>query len=301
MDKINIDDLHSIFLGIENNKEVYFNKLYEKYKKLVYSVAFSILKNKENSEDVVQKVFIKIWNMENQKLPKSNEACWLYSITKNEAIDLIRTQKSLLNIDELYYISEENEELNKILDKDSYNRIISKLDLKEQEIISLKILSNLSFKEISHILDIPESTAKWKYYKSLHTLKLLLGNLGMFIISFTIGLKTLFSNPFQPPQMENTVQENIVQENIIIPDTSQSSSEHQKTETQEGEDYLEQNITNSVQENTTQQVIIQVPSTTNNYFEIGFLGVSALFLIFTIYFIIIFIKHQLNRKHKSSK
>lgn len=55
--------------------------------------------------------------MENQKLPKSNEACWLYSITKNEAIDLIRTQKILLNIDELYYISEENEEIRKSADK----------------------------------------------------------------------------------------------------------------------------------------------------------------------------------------
>ena len=61
--------------------------------------------------------------MDNQKLPKNNEASWLYSITKNEAIDFIRNRKTLLNIDEIYYISEDDE-LNEIIDRDNYNRKI---------------------------------------------------------------------------------------------------------------------------------------------------------------------------------
>ena len=194
MKKIDKKELHNIFCNMENNKEIYFNKLYEEYKKLVYAIAFSVLQDKDNSEDVVQKVYIKIWKMDKQNLPKTNEASWLYSITKNEAIDFIKNKKTLIDIDELYYISEEDKELAKIIDIDSYNRIISKLNDQEKEIISLKILSNLSFKEISAILNIPEGTVKWKYYKSLHTLKLLLGNLGMFIITATIGLKALVSN-----------------------------------------------------------------------------------------------------------
>lgn len=120
---------------MESNNEFYFNKLYEKYKKLGYAIAFSILKDKENSEDVMQKVYIKIWKMEKQKLPRNNEACWLYSIIKHEALDLIKYKKTLLNIDELYYISEENKELNEVIDQDSYNRIIAKLNTQEQEII----------------------------------------------------------------------------------------------------------------------------------------------------------------------
>ena len=286
MKKIDKEELHRIFCKIETNKELYFNKLYENYRGLIYAIAFSILKNREDSEDVVQKVYIKIWNMDNQKLPKNNEASWLYSITKNEAIDFIRNRKSSLNIDEIYYISEDDE-LNEIIDRDNYNKIIEKLNPDEQEIVSLKILSNLSFKEISQILNIPESTAKWKYYKSMHTLKLLLGNLGMFIVTFTICLKAVL-NQTKSSDIENEVQEDS--------DTSSSSSQQQTTHDGIGDQELTMN--NSTQ-NTTEQVV-ETPST-NNYYKIGIFGVSSIFLIFTIIFSIILTKHQLNKKHKSSK
>lgn len=59
MKKLDKEELHSIFIGIKDGNELEFNKLYEKYKALVYGVAFSILKNKEDSEEIVQIVFIK--------------------------------------------------------------------------------------------------------------------------------------------------------------------------------------------------------------------------------------------------
>ena len=109
---INKEELHSIFIGIKDNNELAFNKLYEKYRKLVYAITFSILKNKENSEDLVQGVFIKLWRMEKNKLPTNNEASWLYSTTKNETLNFLRSQKEEINIDERYYIASEDKELN---------------------------------------------------------------------------------------------------------------------------------------------------------------------------------------------
>ena len=241
MNKIDKEELHNIFGEIKNNNELYFNKLYEKYKKLIYAIAYSILKNKENSEDIVQRVYIKIWKMEKQKLPTSNEASWLYTLTKNEALDFLKYEKKMLNVDEIYYISEENKEINEILNIDSYNKIISKLNDDEQEIVSLKILSNLSFKEISQILNIPEGTIKWKYYKSIHTLKLLLGNLSMFIITFVIGLKTILSNQTKTSQQEE------IQESEVIDSTTTTSTEHKQQE--ELDDYINQNTTNTIIEN----------------------------------------------------
>lgn len=52
MKSINKEELHSIFNGIASKNEIDFNKLYNKYSRLVYAVAFSILKNKEDSEDI---------------------------------------------------------------------------------------------------------------------------------------------------------------------------------------------------------------------------------------------------------
>ncbi len=87
MKSINKQELHNIFKGIANKEENEFNKLYEKYNKLVYRISFSILKNKENSEDITQTVFTKIWNMNTNNLPTNSEASWLYTITKNETLN----------------------------------------------------------------------------------------------------------------------------------------------------------------------------------------------------------------------
>ena len=121
----------------------------------------------------------------------------------------------------------------------------------------------------------------------MHTLKLLLGNLGMFIVTFTICLKAVL-NQTKSSDIENEVQEDS--------DTSSSSSQQQTTHDGIGDQEL--TMSNSTQ-NTTEQVV-ETPST-NNYYKIGIFGVSSIFLILTIIFSIILTKHQLNKKHKSSK
>lgn len=184
--KVKKIELHTIFKGIAEGKKEAFDLLYDKYSNLVYGAAFSILKNKENSEDILQKVFLKIWKLDKHKLPTCSEASWLYSLAKNESLNYLRSKKEEVDIDELYYIAKEDTQLNEIMDIDSYNRIISRLNNDEQEIVSLKILSSLSFKQISQVLNIPMGTAQWKYYKSINTLKLLMTNISLFIIS--IGL-----------------------------------------------------------------------------------------------------------------
>ena len=297
MSKIDKEELHNIFLGMENNKEFYFNILYEKYKKLIYAMVFSILKDEEDSEDVVQKVYIKIWKMKKQILPKSNEVCWLYTIAKNEAIDLIKYKKKLINIDEIYYISEDDKELNNIISKESYNKILSKLSTQEQEIISLKIISDLSFKEISQILILPESTVKWKYYKSMNTLKRLLNNVVVLIVTFVIGLKIAFNKE----RKTSNVEENIETEEKLEIKENVSSDTIEEIKTKNSIENFEQDNAQSVPNqfaNSTEQIILQENFNENNFYKIGIL--SVLLIILSIVLIII-IKHKLKIKYKSSK
>lgn len=288
MSKIDKKELHSIFIGIRNGNELAFNKLYEKYKALVYGVAFSILKNKEDSEDIVQIVFLKIFRLEKEKLPSNNAATWVYSVTKNVALNFLKSKKEEFNIDELYYITSENKELNEIIEIDSYNKMIAKLPLKEQEIISLKILSGLSFKEISMILGIPIGTVQWRYYKGVHTLKLLLSNLSMFIIMMmAFVLKKL------PVRKKQSNQEKIKED--IIDNSAESSREEtlKKDET---------NITEDTTITTDRIETIEIESNPRmDIVDIGILSISGIFLMATIIFFIIFIKHQQKARKKLSK
>ena len=310
MDKIKKQELHEIFQKAKQGEANALNELYEKYHKLFYSIAFSILKNKEDSEDVVQIVFLKIFQTNKDKLPTANEASWLYSLTKNETLNYLRKKKLEVNIDEIYYMSEEDNELNKIIDNDSYNRIITKLDKQAQEIVSLKILSNMSFREISLLLNMPMGTVQWKYYTSLYTLRLLLGNISMVIIGILIFIKADLSNKKLEQNSENLENEsesgegkNEQFENEI------NSSKENETDSTISSDNLLDNITENVIDNTDdfiQNEIIEIEEAQeNNYentnFNIGILSFTGIFLFFTIIFTIIFVKHQQKARKNVSK
>lgn len=310
MKSINKQELHNIFKGIANKEEKEFNKLYKKYNKLVYGVSFSILKNKESSEDITQTVFAKIWNMNTNNLPTSNEASWLYSITKNETLNFLRKQKTTLNLEDIYYINNDNNELNEIMEKDTFNRIIAKLNEKEQEIVSLKILSNLSFREISQILNIPIGTVQWRYYKSLHTIETLISSISLYTITIVLFITQKKLNRKKKASSINENKEvetpTIKEENNKI---QKDENEMQKAEMPnarenviEDEKANKENIqTNETKEETIIESREEEENNNINMYDIGILGFSGILLIITIIFTHIFRKHQQNLKKKASK
>lgn len=289
MKKINEKELEKIFSELKenNNKEIY-EKFYLQYKWLIYSISFGILKNKEDSEDVVQTVFTKIYKIDKEKLPTDKVASWLYSVTKNEVITLLRKKDNNVNIEEIYEIEDSNNEINEIIDLEQFNHLISGLSAKEKQIISLKIISNISFEDISKLLNEPTSTIKWRYYKSINTLKILLSNLGGAIIAFIIGIKTLYT--------KKNIE--IIENKSETKDENKTENDNAKTEYNEGFQDKESNMENVTEEtviiNTKQEKEL-------NYYGVGLLSISAIFLIITIIFSIIFTKRQLKRKKKSSK
>mgnify|MGYP005757064451 CR=1 FL=1 len=291
MDKLKKQELHLIFNEIRQGNTNKLNALYENYNKLIYGIAFSVLKNKEDSEDIVQIVFMKIFQIDKNKLPTINEASWLYSLTKNETINYLRKKKQEINLDEIYYISEEDKELNKIIDNDSYNRLIAKLDKQGQEIISLKILSNMSFREISLLLNIPMGTVQWKYYTSLYTLRLLLGNISMVIIGILLFIKSnISSTRNQETNMSNDISMDSETEEAEQSESEMTSSVDNVSNSSEMTDAIIQNEIIEVEDPQTNQ-----QGTNSN---IGILSFTGIFLFFTIIFTIIFVKHQ-QKAHKN--
>ena len=290
MEKINVEELRELFIEIKYGNNIAFEKLYKNYKNLVYKIAYSILKNPHDSEDIVQIVFEKIYSIDKDKLPICNESSWLYSVTKNETINYLKKKKNYVDLDDIYEIEDNNNEINKLINQDSYNRLISKLNDNEKEIISLKILSNLSFEEIGKILNKPTGTIKWRYYKSVNTLKLLLSNLGMFIISFISSCFIMKNGKKVSPEFRV--------------DESDEIKEELKDEMLEDKEFS-QNKENTIIDNKNSQtqdsIVVETPNISNNYLGMSLMGISAIFLILTIIFSIIFTKHQLKRKKKLSK
>lgn len=301
MNRIDEKELKQLFIELKSsNNKVVFETLYKKYNKLVYRIAFTILKNKEDSEDIVQAVFSKIYSLPKDKLPIDNIATWIYSVTKNEAISLYRKRKNTIDLDCMYEIADSDDEINRIVDQDRYNRILSKLNDKEKEVVSLKILTSLTFDEIAKLLDEPAGTVKWRYYKSIHTLKLLISNLGMFIITFVMGIKLLSNQNKSNRAEQKTVEDNSIeknQENIENETTKSETQDSLKEEMNNVKEEIEENTQKEIQE----EISIQEPVIAVNNYAVGILSFSAIFLTLTIIFSIIFTKYQLKAKKKTSK
>ena len=273
MEKLDKNEIHNIFKNIKLGQNAAIEDFYKKYHKLVVSISFSIVKDNNIAEEISQSVFLKIMQISPDKLPSNNELSWIYTVTQNQTIDYLKKQHSTLDIDTLYDIPNSQNEINEIIDRDSYNKLISCLNDDEQEIVSLKILTNFTFKEIGLILNIPTATVQWKYYKSIHTLRILLSNLSLFIITTILYVVSKTNNDKYVTDNKNNIKQN---------DTHLNSSAI--------DGYSESNTSAAIQSNIFYQ------SKENILF-----GLSSIFLIITIIFVIIFSKHQQKRHSKSSK
>lgn len=318
MKNIDEKELHEIFDKMRKEDKKSYEELYKKYYKLVYNIAFSILKNKENAEDISQNVFIKIENLKKEKLPNSYEASWLYTVTKNECISLFRKTKETLTIED---IKNENleDEIEGIIQKNSYEKLMENLEKIEKQIIFLKVEAGYSFKEIARLLKMPIGTVQWKYYKSLHALKLLIANLSMFVI----GVVTcLFNNSrlkeSKVEQDENKTEDNKEQGSTIEDNQKQDSVQNQKDNKNTikheniAEDISNENsntIENIVQNELIENIIREETkiescniTVDRTMFKNAILyGLTNVFLCFSIFFTIIVVKNQQNKRKQASK
>lgn len=319
MKNIDEKELHELFNKMRKDEQNSYEELYKKYYKLVYNIAFSILKNKENSEDISQNVFIKIGNLKKEKLPNSYEASWLYTVTKNECISFIRKNREVLTIDENLKENQKEDEIEKIIQNDSYEKLVENLEQIEKQIIFLKVEARYSFKEIARLLKMPIGTVQWKYYKSLHALKLLIENLSMFVIGV---ITCLFNNSrlktSKVEQGENKIEDNKEQRNSEEDNRKQDNMQNENDNknsinqesraedtSTENSNMIENIVQNELIENTVQEeqkiessnITVDRTIFTNAIIY----GLTSVFLCFSIFFTIIVVKNQQNKRKQASK
>lgn len=291
---MNKNNLHVAMQNVIENKEQNFEIFYKECKDYAFKIAFCIIKNKEDSEDIVQNLFLKIYKLPKEKLPTKNEASWLYSVVKNETLNYIKQKRKDINIDDLQ-IYKDDEGISNLINEASYKELMKKLNSEEELIVKLKTESNFTFKEIAKILGKNENTVKWKYYSAIHTLKLFITNLCLFAICLSV-VKLLDKNVCEE---QNSSQSNEMDwTDSFIKNTTITDSAITEDEKQEYENNINESQ-NSEDLNETTQTVENASLNTTTKLPLYFL--SILFLVFAIIFLIKFVKYQLKRKNKLSK
>ena len=137
----------------------------------------------------------------------------------------------------------------------------------------------------------------------MNTLKIIVGNLGMFVITLVIGLKMLLKK--EKTGQKEEIKENNIEENSTnkeMQSQENTSNNREETKKEENKSSVKDQQTsedkNIEQENVQETVKEPEIIEKNNRLSIGILGISAIFLIISITF---FIKYQLKEKSKASK
>lgn len=147
------------------NKNKYLEKMIEKYSDMVYRLALTRTKSKENSEDVYQEVFLRL----SKKLPdfenEEHEKAWLIRVT-------INCSKNLLNSKFLKYKEELKDDITfETKERHDIYYAVQELPLKYRTIIHLYYYENYKINEISKILNIKENTIKSNLSRAREKLK----------------------------------------------------------------------------------------------------------------------------------
>lgn len=134
-----------------------------------YYLAYEYTKNSHDSMDVVQNAIYKALKSKRSLRDITSIKTWFYRILVNESINYINKRKrSIPNIDIIDNIISKDTYKDEYIDL--YNKI-SKLDIKYKNIINLKYFEDMTFEEISLVLNMNVNTVKTNLYKAVKILK----------------------------------------------------------------------------------------------------------------------------------
>ncbi|HQA57894.1 MAG TPA: sigma-70 family RNA polymerase sigma factor [Acetivibrio sp.] len=161
-------DLISKCLNGDNDA---FCVLVTRYKKLIYSVVYNMINNKEEVNDIVQEVFIKIYSALDKYNPEYKFSTWAVRIATNCCLDYIRKKRiDAISIEEAIGVSDNidtpEEEYIKNEKKKRINDELNRLPEKYRIPLILFHKNGLSYDEIAQVLKEPMSIVKNRLYRA---------------------------------------------------------------------------------------------------------------------------------------
>lgn len=167
-----IDTSHLISL-IKQGKEQGLNALYDAYSDALYGIVFRILRKQEESEEVVQSVFMKIWqHISSFDETKSTIFTWMAAIAKNSAIDMRRSKgfKHEQFTDSLSFsdFGLQTSSKPKMLD---IEKLTAKMPEKYKLLLDKMFLEGYTQQEIADHYNIPLGTVKTRLRESINILR----------------------------------------------------------------------------------------------------------------------------------
>lgn len=163
-----------------------YRGLVERYQERVYTVVYGLVRNREDARDLSQEAFVRAYQNLKTFRVESSFYTWLYRIAMNTALDHLRRQK--MRRHEAYEEGVATRETGSVMGdgahrdsptrnlerKQLHARLMAALDElpeDQRQVIVLREVDGLSYKEISDVMEIPEGTVMSRLYYARRKLK----------------------------------------------------------------------------------------------------------------------------------
>ena len=167
-----------LLLLIQKDDRVAFYNIYERYSKRLYGFVLRYIKQKEDAEEIVQEVFVKIWESRHKIDAYSSFESFLFTIAYNTTISLLRKRTNEKKyLEHLKSIQQPNNSPD-LIDEIQFNELndrvqslLNELTPRQKEIFLLSRETGLTHDEIANKLDISVNTVKKHMTNTLTFLK----------------------------------------------------------------------------------------------------------------------------------
>ena len=163
----------------QSGEEAAFEELIRRHQQRVFGLVSGILRRREDVEDVVQQVFLKVFVSLKRFDQRAAFSTWLYKISVNECWDYLRKKK----VRPLVYEADLSEEQVSRLDgvvsadqpasssdraeaRDLLERMMEKLPEQDRELLVLKEVEGFSVQELAEILNLNVNTVKVRLFRA---------------------------------------------------------------------------------------------------------------------------------------
>lgn len=157
-----------LYQALKSGQSSALGLLYDRYGKLVYGLAFHILKNSQEAEDLTQEVFLTLWHKDNYNPARGSLSSFLTLLTRSRAIDKLRSRNSLIkNLERWQQGLAFNTGANNPFEQASsverslqIQNALSQLPENQRQVLEMLYYEDLTQAEIAQRLNIPLGTVK---------------------------------------------------------------------------------------------------------------------------------------------
>lgn len=186
MDYATLEDDILIRLIVSAHAEA-LGALYDRYGRLVFSLALNTVGDHATAEEITQDVFLRVWQRAGQySADRGKVSTWLTGITRHRAIDQLRRRGSRPEQDSVFWAemppgSEPSVEgpehaAAQILDRERILSAVALLPEEQKQVLALAYFRGLSQAEIAQTLDLPLGTIKTRVRLGMQKLRQILAD-----------------------------------------------------------------------------------------------------------------------------